>query len=93
MKKDLVDWYYKQIIRHLAPSQVWMLINKLRNLYGINSEVSQKEVELKTADGSVISGKLKSWKDYEDSDSIQVVIEGYGTYYTHISNVWLHNPD
>lgn len=59
----------------------------------IDTTYSYKEVELKTADGSVISGKLKSWKDYENSDSIQVVIEGYGTYYTHISNVWLHNPE
>ena len=38
--------------------------------------------------GEVIEGKVSSWKDYEDSDSIQVVIDGI-TYYTHINNVVL----
>ena len=39
-------------------------------------------------DGSVVKGKVQSWKDYDDNDSIQVVIDGV-TYFTHISNVVL----
>lgn len=39
-------------------------------------------------DGTVVSGKCTSWKDYEDSDAVQVVIDGK-TYYTHLSNVVL----
>lgn len=67
-------------------------------LAGCNQQIldttySFREVDVKMADGTVISGKLKSWMDYEDSDAIQVDIEGYGTYYTHMSNVWLHNPE
>lgn len=36
--------------------------------------------------GNVVSGKLSSWRDYEDGDQIQVVIDGV-TYLTHVSNV------
>ena len=39
--------------------------------------------------GEVITeGRVSSWKDYENSDSIQVVIDGK-SYYTHLSNVVL----
>lgn len=40
-------------------------------------------------DGSVVIGEVESWKDWEDSDAIQVKIKNGGTYYTHLSNVVL----
>lgn len=43
-------------------------------------------------DGSVISGKVESWKDYSDSDAIQVKIDGK-TYYTFLDNVVLISND
>lgn len=39
-------------------------------------------------DGSVISGKCDSWRDYEDGDQLQVRIDGK-TYLTHGTNVVL----
>lgn len=39
-------------------------------------------------DGKVVSGKVQSWKDYEDGDQIQVKIDGK-TYLVHSSNVAL----
>ena len=39
-------------------------------------------------DGSTIEGKVSSWNDYEESDMIQVKIDGV-TYLTHSSNVIL----
>lgn len=39
-------------------------------------------------DGSVIEGKVQSWKDYEDGDQIQVKIDGK-TYLVHSSNIVL----
>lgn len=39
-------------------------------------------------DGSVISGKCDSWRDYEDGDQLQVRIDGK-TYLTHATNVAL----
>ena len=41
-------------------------------------------------DGSVVSGKVSSWRDYEDGDQIQVVIDGT-TYLVHSSNIVLMN--
>lgn len=38
--------------------------------------------------GSVIEGKVQSWKDYKDSDQIQVKIDGK-TYLIHSMNVAL----
>ena len=38
--------------------------------------------------GEVVDGKVSSWKDYEDSDQIQVVVGGK-TYFTHSTNVVL----
>lgn len=40
------------------------------------------------ADGTVIKGKVQSWQEYENSDAIQVKIDGK-TYYTHLQNVVL----
>lgn len=38
--------------------------------------------------GSVIEGKVDSWRDYEDGDQIQVKINGT-TYLVHSSNIVL----
>ena len=45
-------------------------------------------VEIMRSDGTIIKGKVDAWKDYDNSDMIQVVINGI-TYYTHGSNVIL----
>lgn len=39
-------------------------------------------------DGTVVEGKVTSWKDYEDGDQIQVSIDGKA-YLLHASNVAL----
>ena len=38
--------------------------------------------------GDSVSGKVESWRDYENSDMIQVKIDGK-TYFTHSTNVVL----
>ena len=38
--------------------------------------------------GKVVEGEVESWKDYDDSDQIQVKIDGV-TYYCHHSDVVL----
>ncbi len=43
---------------------------------------------VKLPNGSVVEGKLDSWRDYEDSDIVQVKIDGT-TYYTNAVNVVL----
>lgn len=39
-------------------------------------------------DGSVVKGKVESWKDYEDGDQIQLKVDGV-TYLIHSSDVVL----
>ncbi len=38
--------------------------------------------------GKVVEGKISSWKDWDGSDTVQVVIDGK-TYLTHYSNIVL----
>ena len=38
--------------------------------------------------GEIVEGKVSSWTDFEDGDSIQIRIDGK-TYLTHICNVCL----
>lgn len=39
-------------------------------------------------DGSTVTGTVQSWLDWENSDAVQVEIDGV-VYYTHLSNVVL----
>lgn len=39
-------------------------------------------------DGTVVRGKVESWIDYNDSDAVQIRIDGE-TYYTFLDNVVL----
>lgn len=43
---------------------------------------------IKMPDGSVVSGKVDSWLDFDDGDQLQVKIDGK-TYLTHATNVML----
>ena len=45
-----------------------------------------EEAYIELPGGEVIHGKLQSWKDFDQSDMIQITIDGK-TYLTHSSNV------
>lgn len=45
-------------------------------------------VQIAMPDGEVVKGRVESWKDYENSDTVQVKVGGK-TYLTHYSNVIL----
>lgn len=70
---------------------LWMIAEACTAL-GWNMEtVMQTNIEKLRArypDGSVISGKIESWKDYDDGDQIQVKIDGT-TYLVHSVNIVL----
>lgn len=57
-------------------------------LTGCNRQVIYDNAILALPDGSVISGKIESWKDYDDGDQIQVKIDGT-TYLVHSVNIVL----
>ena len=54
----------------------------------IDTTFSYDNAILALPDGSVISGKIESWKDYDDGDQIQVKIDGT-TYLVHSVNIVL----
>ena len=54
----------------------------------IDTTFSYDNAILALPDGSVISGKIESWKDYDDGDQIQVKIDGT-TYLVHSANIAL----
>lgn len=43
--------------------------------------------------GEVIRGEVESWKDYNDSDQLQVKLKNGKTYLTHAANVILTNDE
>lgn len=45
-------------------------------------------VQIAMPDGSVVEGRVQSWKDYENSDVVQVKVDGR-VYLTHYMNVVL----
>lgn len=51
-------------------------------------------VIIRLGNGELIEGEITSWRDFNDSDMIQVIIDGNLTVLTHSSNVLLfnHNP-
>lgn len=78
MAKELGDvaWYLAisaEAIGYDLETIFQMNIDKLRARY---------------PDGSVVSGKIESWKDYDDGDQIQVKIDGT-TYLVHSANIAL----
>lgn len=44
---------------------------------------------VKLPDGTCVQGTVKRWKDWSDSDTIQITFADGGTYYSHSSNVVL----
>lgn len=54
----------------------------------IDTTYNFDKVEIKTPSGEIISGKVESWRDFEDGDQLQIKINGV-TYLTHASNVLL----
>jgi len=44
--------------------------------------------QIRMPDGTVVSGAVEAWRDFEDGDMLQVGIDGV-TYLTHSANVLL----
>lgn len=55
------------------------------NYQVVDTKYNFDRVMIRLPDGEVIEGKLESWRDYEDSDQLQVKINGV-TYLVHANN-------
>ena len=58
------------------------------NMTVFDMTYSFERVIISLPNGEVVAGKCTAWADYENSDMIQVTVDGK-TYLTHISNVVL----
>ena len=65
-----------------------MLVLTSCNMQVFDTTYSFDYAYIRMANGEVVEGQVDSWRDYEDGDQLQVVIEGV-TYLTHASNVTL----
>lgn len=59
---------------------------------GFDLKQSFDEAIIILHNGEIIEGKVDSWRDFDESDVVQVTIEGV-TYLTHYSNVILLRYD
>lgn len=59
---------------------------------GLDFKQSFDEAIIILHNGEMIEGKIDSWRDFDESDVVQVTIEGV-TYLTHYSNVILMRYD
>lgn len=62
------------------------------NLQWFDTNWSFEYAEIKMPSGEVVKGTVVTWRDYDDSDVVQVKI-GNKTYLTHYSNVVLVHND
>lgn len=65
-----------------------MLFATSCNMQIIDTTYKFDYVYINLDDKKMVEGVVSSWKDYDDCDMIQVVVNG-DTYYTHSSNVIL----
>ena len=70
----------------LVVAMVFMLTSC--NMQMFDTTYQFDRVIIRLADGTVIDGKCESWGDYDNSDMVQVKVNGK-TYLTHITNVTL----
>lgn len=66
----------------------WETVHGNRRLIDTKNRFTRAIIQL--PNGEVVDGKVSSWLDYTDSDTVMVTIEGR-TYLTHYSNVCLIN--
>ena len=74
----------------LALILVFILILSACNYSVVDVKYGFAKAMISLPDGTVIDGKLDSWRDYENSDQIQVVIDGT-TYLVHSVNCVLYD--
>ena len=64
----------------------WETHHGNRQLFDLKNRFNYGIIRLPS--GEVVEGKVSSWYDFDDSDAVQVTIDGK-TYLTHYSNVVL----
>ncbi len=78
----------KRVLCLLSALIMLLALSACGNRQLIDTTYTFNKAIISLPNGTVVEGKVTSWKDYEDGDQIQVVIDGT-TYLLHASNVAL----
>ena len=93
--KQQLDYPHFEVIEHEGDNAgqtkfFSVITNTLFNKQIIDLDYHFNYAIIFLPDGEKIEGKVSSWNDYEESDMIQVKIDGV-TYLTHSANVILES--
>lgn len=78
----------KKVLKIISGIGMLLLLVACGNRQVFDTTYTFTYAEIKLPSGDIVKGNVSSWKDFEDGDTIQVVIDGV-TYLTHHSNVVL----
>ena len=78
----------KKILAVLVLVVLMVALTGCGNRDMIDTVYTYEEAVLSMADGTIIRGKVESWRDYEDGEQIQVKIDGI-TYLVNSVNITL----
>lgn len=78
----------KKILAVLVLVVLMVALTGCGNRDMIDTVYTYEEAVLSMADGTIVHGKVESWRDYEDGEQIQVKIDGV-TYLVNSVNITL----
>lgn len=78
----------KKILAVLVLVVLMAVLTGCGNRDMIDTVYTYNEAVLSMADGTIVRGKVESWRDYEDGEQIQVKIKGV-TYLVNSVNITL----
>ena len=81
--------YIKKIILLLTAVVMILSLVACGNKTLLDTTYTFDEAIICLPDGSVISGEVTTWTDYEDGDSLQITLKDGNTYLVHASNAVL----
>ena len=81
--------YFKKIILLLTTVIMILSLAACGNKTLLDTTYTFDEAIIRLPDGSVISGEITTWTDYEDGDSLQITLKNGNTYLVHASNAVL----
>ena len=83
--------YFKKIILLLTTIVMVLSLCACGNKILLDTTYTFDEAIIRLPDGTVISGEVTTWTDYEDGDSLQITLKDGNTYLVHASNAVLIN--
>ena len=78
----------KKFVTLLVSLMMFIMLAGCGNKQFFDTTYTFDKAIISLPDGSIVSGQVQSWTDYEDGDQIQVKI-GDTTYLVHSSNIVL----